>query len=101
MFVLALFRDFIPILYRCCGFLSGLRNIFHENKPTVVPAWQKKLESAQSNLFSKELFLQVCPLPTCLYKIDPNSPASCEVNMGTKYVTKQIQYIYISFTDKF
>ncbi|KAL9954998.1 hypothetical protein ACROYT_G042591 [Oculina patagonica] len=39
--------------------IRGLMSGFYDNIPTVIPSWQQKLESAQSNLFCKELFVQL------------------------------------------
>lgn len=39
--------------------VRGLMSGCYDNMPTVIPSWQQKLESAQSNLFCKELFMQL------------------------------------------
>ncbi|KAJ7365370.1 Mediator of RNA polymerase II transcription subunit 17 [Desmophyllum pertusum] len=39
--------------------VRGLMSGCYDNMPTVIPSWQQKLESAQSNLFCKELFVQL------------------------------------------
>jgi len=39
--------------------LRGLMSGFNSGMAAVIPSWQQKLESAQSNLFCKELFVQL------------------------------------------
>ena len=41
-------------------FLLGLMSGSNDIIAAAIPSWQRKLESAQSNLFCKELFVQVC-----------------------------------------
>ncbi|KAK2568694.1 Mediator of RNA polymerase II transcription subunit 17 [Acropora cervicornis] len=40
---------------------ATLRGGYHGNPSMALPLWQRKLESAQSNLFCKELFVQIFP----------------------------------------
>lgn len=50
---------------------ATLRGDYHGNLSTALPLWQKKLQSAQSNLFCKELFVQ---LSQEAYNIKENQP---------------------------
>ncbi|XP_074631913.1 mediator of RNA polymerase II transcription subunit 17-like [Acropora palmata] len=50
---------------------ATLRGGYHGNPSMALPLWQRKLESAQSNLFCKELFVQ---LSQEAYNIKENQP---------------------------
>ncbi|CAH3016147.1 unnamed protein product, partial [Porites evermanni] len=59
------------------AFIRGLMSGCHDSRAVGIPSWQRKLESAQFNLFCKELFIQ---LSQEAYNTNDNRPHSVMAN---------------------